>query len=163
MELVLNFMKDNSQVDKDKIQNFMNDLNWISAGKMHNLPLNNQGISLGLILVNEDEITAIRYGRMLLGKIVSDKLECIGPEWDNFSIKSLDRLSLLGLLSEDKFPEFYQVKLNNNEKFIVLESDAEASFRDSLATGSSFNVDDQIFQLLECHRKEAKKKILGII
>ena len=163
MELVLSYIKDNNHVDKEKIENFMNDLNWISAGKMRNLPLNNQGISLGLIFVNEDEITAIRYGRILLGKIVGDKLEYIGPEWDNFSIKSLDRLSLLGLLSEDKFPEFYKIKLNNNEKFIVLESDSEANFRESLATGNPFTVNDEIFQLLECHRKEIKKKLLGII
>jgi len=163
MELVLNFIKDNSSLDKESIQNFMNDLNWISAGKMRNLPLNNQGISLGLVLVNDNDITAVRYGRMLFGKIVNDEIECIGPEWDNFSVKSLDRLSLLGLLSEDKFPEFYQIKLNNNEKFIILESDVETQFINSLTSGSSFTTKDNIFQLLECHRKENKKKLLGII
>lgn len=163
MELVLEFIKNNSSIDKGNIQNFMNDLNWISAGKLKNLPLNNHGISLGLILVNEDEITAIRYGRMLLGKVIGNKIEYIGPEWDNFGIKSLDRLSLLGLLSEDKFPEYYQIKLNNNEKFIILESDSEAKFRDSLTKGSDFTSDNEIYQLLECHRKETKKKLLGII
>lgn len=163
MELVLEFIKNNSTLHKENIQNFMNDLNWISAGKLKNLPLNNHGISLGLILVNKDEITAIRYGRMLLGKIIGNKIEHIGPEWNNFGIKSLDRLSLLGLLSEDKFPEFYQIKLNNNERFIILESDSESEFRDSLAKGIVFTTNNKIFQLLECRRKETKKKLLGII
>ena len=163
MELVLNFIKENNENDKSKYQNFMNDLNWISAGKLRNLPLNNQGISLGLLLINDNEITAFRYGRILLGKIVGDKLEYIGLEWDNFSVKSIDILSLLGLLSEDKFPEIYQIKLNNNEKLIILESDAEEDFRNSLLNKSYFAPQKEIYQLLECHRKENRKKLLGII
>jgi len=163
MEIILNFLKDNDYTDKTKLQNFMNDLNWISAGKLRNLPINNQGISLGLILVNENNITAIRYGRILLGKITNSKLEYIGPDWDNFSVKSLDRLSLLGLLSEDKYPELYEIELHNNERFIILESDAEVSFRNSLAKDYQFDSKKEIFQLLECHRKENKKKLLRII
>jgi hypothetical protein len=163
MELILNFIKDNKVFEKQKYQSFMNDLNWISAGKLKSLPLNNHGISLGLLLVNNNQITAFRYGRMLLGKISANKLEYIGPEWNNFSVKSLDRLSLLGLLSEDKFPEIYQIELQNKEKFVMLESDVEEDFRKSLKDGTSFSPHDKVYQILECHRKETRKKILGII
>lgn len=163
MELLLNFIKENNEFEKEKFQNFMNDLNWISAGKMRNLPVNNQGISLCLVLVNDNNITAFRYGRMLLGKVVGDKFEHIGPEWDNFSVKSLERLSLLGLLSQDKFAEIYQLELKNKEKFIILESGCEEAFLESLKLNSQFSPQDKIYQLLECHRKENRKRLLGII
>lgn len=163
MELIMNFINENKEYNKEVYQSFMNDLNWISAGKMRLLPLNNQGISLGLILVNDNEITAFRYGRILLGKVVEDKVEAIGPEWDNFSVKSLDRLSLLGLLSEDKFPEIYQIELNNNERFVMLESDVAGEFANNLKDGTYFAPNQHIFQILECHKKENRKKILGII
>lgn len=163
MELILNFVKENEQINEAKIQSFMNDLNWISAGKLRLLPLNNQGISLALLFINDNEITAIRYGRMLLGKISGKKLEDIGPKWDNFQVKSLDKLSLLGLLSEDKFPEIYQIELNNNEKLVIIESDAAEKFKDSVKKDSQFTSQKEIYQILECRRKENRKKILGLI
>jgi len=163
MELVLNFLNENTEFDKNKYQNFMNDLNWIAAGKLKTLPLNNQGISLGLFLIDDNQISVFRYGRILLGKIKGDKLDYIGPEWDNFSVKSLERLSLLGLLSEDKYPEFYQIELQNREKLVILESDAKEEFIDSLKKGLTFCPQKNIYQILECHRKENRKRLLGII
>ncbi len=163
MGLILNFMKDNLLLDKIKLQNFMNDLNWISAGKLRNLPLYNQGLSLALLIIDDNKIKAVRYGRMLMGKISEKNIQPIGPEWDNFSIKSLDRLALLGLQSEDNYPEFFEIELTNNEKFVILESDSEAAFRESITSGKQFKPKREIYQILECHRKEFKKKLLGII
>ncbi len=163
MELILNFMNEYKETSKDKLLNFMNDLNWISAGKLRNLPLNNQGISLGLVIINDNKVTSLRYGRMLMAKIYDSKIESIGPEWDNFSVKSLDSLSLLGLLSEDKYPELFEFELKNNEKFIILESDSVEQYQDSLVSLSDFKPKNYVYQILECHKKEDKKKLLRLL
>ena len=161
LELVLEYLKTPGYKEKINLQSFMNDLNWIAAGKLKSLPLNNQGISLGLLFINDNKITAIRYGRILIAKISDNKLEPIGPEWENFSVKSLDKMSLLGLMSEDKFPEIYNLELNNQEKFILLESDAEALFRQNFKLNNHcYPQDDVVFQILKCQRKESKKKKL---
>lgn len=162
MELILNFLNENKNINKSQLQSFMNDLNWISAGKLRNLPLDNQGISLGLVIVRDDKITALRYGRLLMAKVVNTKIEVVGPEWDNFSVKSLDRLSLLGLRSEDKYPEVFELELNNNEQFIILDSHAVDHFQQSLKTPTEFAPKNSIFQILECHRKTSKKKLLRL-
>jgi hypothetical protein len=163
MDLILTFLNQHKDVSKDKLLSFMNDLNWISAGKLRNLPLNNQGISLGLVLVNDNQVRALRYGRILMARVINSKIESLGPKWDNFSIKSLDNLSLLGLLSEDKYPELFEFELKNNEQFIVLESDAVEKYQQSLKLSETFNPDYFIYQILECHRKESKKKLLRLI
>lgn len=162
LKLVLEYVKTPEYQKRSNLQKFMNDLNWIAAGKLKSLPLNNQGVSFGLLLIDEDNITAIRYGRILIAKISGDKLEAIGEEWENYSVKSLQRMSLLGLLSEDKFPEIHNIALNNRERFILLESDAEASFRKNFKLNNQYYPeDDVVFQILECHKKEIKKRKLG--
>lgn len=162
LELVLEYVKTAEYQKRANLQKFMNDLNWIAAGKLKSLPINNQGISFGFLLIDEDNVTAICYGRMLIAKISGNKLEEIGEKWENYSVKSLQRMSLLGLLSEDKFPEIYNIELNNKERFILLESDAEASFRKNFKINNQYYPeDDVVFQILECQKEEIKKRKLG--
>ncbi len=162
MELVLKFINNKQDIKSDELLSFMNDLNWISAGKLRNLPLNNQGISLGLVFVDENKIKALRYGRILMGKVLANKLEFLGPDWSNFSVKSLEHLSLLGLISEDKYPELFDFELKNNQQFVILESDASDLFKSNINKTSELSNTKYVYQILECHRKDNKKNCLEL-
>lgn len=158
MELILSFLKTHHKINTHELIEFMNDLNWISAGKLNKLPLVNQGISLGLLIAEDNNIRFVRYGRILASSILGNNLDYVGPEWDNFKIKSISDLSLLGLQSEDNYPILHEIELNNKERFVILETDAQESFIKSLQENVEYENPSYIYQVIECNRKTKKKR-----
>ena len=120
---IMEFIATQSELTKESLLDYFNNLNWIVSAKFNSFNLKEHGFSLGLVIVKGSNITVVRYGRVLLGKIKGSKLSFIGPSWVNYTVKSIEQLSLIGHKSENTTPEVYEFSLVNGEEFILTDSD----------------------------------------
>lgn len=104
------------------LQEFFVELNWQLYSFFRKADTKDFGTSLVLVIMLQDQIYLVRFGRLLVARLYKDQLEYIGEKWDNFKVKSRKDLFLLGSRDEDIHVKVHNIKLKNDEYLFCLDS-----------------------------------------
>ena len=124
LERLMNLnLEDVPKKDLEKtLKEFFIEINWQLYSRFRNTQTMEFGISLMLLIILNDEIFLVQFGRMLCGKIKTGELEHIGNDWKNLAVKSKSELSLLGAKDENIVTKIHKFKLENGEIFFSIPS-----------------------------------------
>ncbi len=139
-ELLLQDLE-NSTKDKveEALKEFFVELNWKLYAKFRQTNLPEQGISLLLALVFNNDVYLVQFGRMLCCTICGKKLTEVGRPWENFHVKSKNDLFLLGSIDDNIPVKVLQVELKPGMYFFCLPSTHTDNF--------SRQIDDEVLPL----------------
>lgn len=108
------------EIDK-AMKEFFVELNWILYSKFNKQETNFEfGLSLFFGIIKKDKLYYTQFGRMLCGKLEQDVIIPLGKKWDNFNIKAVEDLFLLGSKDEDIFVKTMKLELNSEELFFAI-------------------------------------------
>lgn len=105
------------------IKAFFIELNWQLFSKFNKNEKNFEfGTSIFFSVIKNDTLYFSQFGRMLCGFLKNNHIEQIGKKWDNFLIKTVEDVALLGSKDEDIFVKVKELSLNENELFFSVPS-----------------------------------------
>ena len=98
--------------DLEKVlKEFFIQLNWRLYSMFRSTSSQEKGISAVLIINIQDELYVVSFGRFVCGIWNENGLSEIGLPWENFRVKSMQELMLLGNLAEDIKPNILKFEL----------------------------------------------------
>lgn len=104
------------------LKRFFGEYHWKLHAVFRKTNLKEKGISLFLAVMYDTELFILEFGRMLSGICFKDELSPAGRQWNNFHVKSLDEMVLLGMSENDIPVKPRQLHLAPENKLIVLPS-----------------------------------------
>jgi hypothetical protein len=99
---------------------FFVQLNWRLFSMFRSVSSQEKGISVVLIVNIQSELYVIPFGRFICGIWNEKGLTEIGNTWENFRVKSMQDLMLLGNLAEDIKPNIIKLELPNHSGLSVV-------------------------------------------
>lgn len=133
LNIILEFCEKSNVHDIKETEEFLNDLNWIVAAEFKKTQTVHNGLSLGLMFVNDNNVLVTRCGKVLIGKIdKQNKLTEIGCTWEHFVVKAKDKMYLLGAQSADFYPKVFSYNLEYGEKILLLDTNNSELFKKCL-------------------------------
>lgn len=106
-----------------KIKNFFVELNWQLYAMFRKNPETEFGTSLCLTVTFSDKIYFVQFGRMLCGITSEDGFLSIGNAAENFSVKSMEGLKLLGNKDKNIQVKVHSCEVYRSRKFIVFPAE----------------------------------------
>ncbi|MFO7660011.1 MAG: hypothetical protein R6V77_03780 [Candidatus Cloacimonadaceae bacterium] len=104
------------------LKDFFSEYHWKMHAAFRKTNLKEKGISLFLAVMYDNELYIMEFGRMLSGLVEKDTLKPVGRSWNNFHVKSLDEMQLLGLSENDISVKPKRIILPENQYLIALPS-----------------------------------------
>jgi hypothetical protein len=104
------------------LKSFFSEYHWKLHAVFRKTNLKEKGISLFLAVMYDQELYILEFGRMLSGVCLKDRLEPVGRNWNNFHVKSLDEMALLGMSEKDIPVKPKRFLLKENQRFIAMPS-----------------------------------------
>ncbi|MDD3051614.1 MAG: PQQ-binding-like beta-propeller repeat protein [Candidatus Cloacimonetes bacterium] len=130
-----NFEDINQNELVSSIKDFFIELNWQLCARMRTLPLEEKGLSLFFLLVRRDTVYFVQFGRFLAGCISDGSLNELGIKWDNFHIKTLDELKLIGYREDDISVKVETIDKGNLKYFFSLPFNIAAELKKEQVSG----------------------------
>ena len=109
-----------SDAMESSLKDFFLELNWRCFSMFNKLPIAEKGVSLLLLILRDNELYLMQFGRLLCGISSKDTCSQIGVPWENFVIKTKDDLLLLGNLGQDIFPKVLRPELISGDQLFSL-------------------------------------------
>lgn len=122
LDLILKFKLENfpkEDLEPALIEYFVQ-MNWRLYSIFREVECQEIGISVVLVINNDTELTVIPFGRFICGIWDEKGLHEIGLPWENFRVKSMQELKLLGNLAEDIKPNIIHHKLENRTGISII-------------------------------------------
>ncbi len=104
------------------LKSFLSEYHWKLHATFRKTDLKEKGISLLMAVLFDHELYIVEFGRMLSGICDKDNLQPAGRNWNNFHVKSLDEMSLLGMSEKDIVLKIKRVFIAEHQRFIALPS-----------------------------------------
>ena len=104
------------------LREFFTEYHWKLHAALRKTSLKEKGISLFLAVMFDNELYTLEFGRMLSGLVEKDNIRPAGRAWNNFHVKSLDEMQMLGLLESDIPVKPRRIILPENQYLIALPS-----------------------------------------
>ncbi|GEM_PF-219130 len=104
------------------LKDFFSEYHWKMHAVFRKTGLREKGISLFLAVMYDNELYIMEFGRMLCGLVEKDSLRPAGRPWNNFHVKSLDEMQMLGLSESDINVKPKRIVLPENQYLIALPS-----------------------------------------
>jgi hypothetical protein len=104
------------------LKHFFAEYHWKLHAVFRKTSLREKGISLLLAVLFDHDLYIVEFGRMLCGRMEKDRLEPVGRSWNNFHVKSLEEMTLLGMSEADIPVKVKRFHLAENNRFIALPS-----------------------------------------
>lgn len=115
---------DLQSVSKLSIENwlkkFFADFHWKLHANFRKTDLKEKGISLFFGVLYDHELFFVQFGRLVCAQCDNKKIEAVGNNWQNYHIRSMENLCLLGESEQDLKIKVQRVFIPEHEKFIVL-------------------------------------------
>ncbi|HPT72292.1 MAG TPA: hypothetical protein PLE74_08415 [Candidatus Cloacimonadota bacterium] len=119
-------LQDWENSSKDKIENqikeFFVELNWKLYAQFRQTNLPEQGISVILAVVFDNDVYLAQFGRMLCCTVTGKKRTELGRTWDNFHVKTKNELFLLGSIEDNIHVKVMQISLKPGTYLITIPS-----------------------------------------
>ena len=106
------------------LQSFIVDLNWELFALFKRLDVDETGVSLLLIVIENDNLCFVSCGRFLCGLMVKESLTEIGKGWNDPHLTTIEELGLLGAIGNDITVKPECLVLPSNSIFIGYHYDA---------------------------------------
>jgi len=103
-----------------RMKEYFVELNWQLNAKLRNFPVKEKGFSLLFILTKGNKAYLVQFGRFLLGIVEGNNFSEIGRSWDNFHVKTLEDLKLLGYADKNIDVQIHEVELKEDCQLIGL-------------------------------------------
>ena len=117
---------------EQKLKDFFVELNWHLVAKFNKLGIKQRGISLFMGLQHNGYFYFVQFGRFLAGKIENKQFETIGKKWDNFHVKTIDSLELIGNKEEDINVKINKIELSDDAFIFALPFKKAHQIQDNL-------------------------------
>ncbi|MCB5230404.1 MAG: PQQ-binding-like beta-propeller repeat protein [Candidatus Cloacimonas sp.] len=106
-----------------KLKEFLLNLNWELHAQFRKFDTVEQGISLLLIVTEEEKLCFTACGRFLCGLVFDEELTVYGNNWENFNVKTRAELGLLGAEAKDYHKKIISIDFPHNSTFIAFSAD----------------------------------------
>ncbi|MCK4956951.1 MAG: hypothetical protein KAS49_04900 [Candidatus Cloacimonetes bacterium] len=122
LDSILKFNLENFSKEeiKEPLEEFFIQLNWRLYSMFKQTNGKEKGISFILIINFDDKLLIIPFGRFLCGIWDENGLTELGNEWENFQVKSMQELKLLGNLAQNLKPNIIEHHLLNNTGLTII-------------------------------------------
>lgn len=101
-------------------KDFFSEFHWKLHALFHKTEMKEKGISLFLALMYEDEIHFVQFGRIFCALGDKKSMAPAGLNWENYHVKSLKQLGLLGWDDDEIKVRIHKVRIEEKGFFLVL-------------------------------------------
>jgi hypothetical protein len=122
---ILNLRLDNVALDKieDILKEYFITLNWQINSKLKRILKEQDGISLLLLVIVNNHLFMVQFGRLLVAISENEKLLEFGRSWEHFKVKNRKELNLLGYEDKDIAVKVYKKKLSGYNRILAVSSE----------------------------------------
>lgn len=103
-----------------KLKEFFAEFHWKLHALFNKTEIKEKGISLFFALMYEHELHFVQFGRLFCALGNEKSIKPVGLNWENYHVKSLKELKLLGLDSDEIRFKVRKVAIPENHFFLVL-------------------------------------------
>ncbi|MCB5228582.1 MAG: PQQ-binding-like beta-propeller repeat protein [Candidatus Cloacimonetes bacterium] len=127
-----------SKIEAEKwLKNFFADYHWRLHASLRRSELKEQGISLFLGLMYDNEIYFVQFGRLFCVLGDKKKYASVGRNWENSHLQTLEQMNLLGMSAQEIRVRPQKVVIPENQFLLVLPGQmARDLFGNSFDPGS---------------------------
>lgn len=102
------------------LKDFFAEFHWKLHAMFNKTQIKEKGISLFLALMYENEFHFVQFGRLFCALGDSKSIKPAGLNWQNYHVKSLKQLKLLGLDSDEIKVKIQKVVISERQYLLVL-------------------------------------------
>lgn len=124
LESILNENFENNDKGLEaKMVDFFRRFNWYIFNQLSKYDLNKNGLSMIFCYISNNDIYVFQFGRFLAGILSEKGFLQLGQKWENFRVKSLEEINLLGRFQDDIPVKAIKYKIKDGDKIIFVRSD----------------------------------------
>ncbi len=116
-----------NDLENDKIEESLKEyfiaLNWQINTKMRKFSETADGLSLILIIIKNDTLYMIQFGRLLAAISENDKFIQLGRSWEYFKVKNKKELNLLGYEDRDINVKIIKKEIIGTKRIMIISSE----------------------------------------
>ncbi|MFO7896430.1 MAG: hypothetical protein R6U84_05830 [Candidatus Cloacimonadales bacterium] len=122
LDNILKLQLENWEEEKleEQLIEFFMQLNWRIYSIFQQIGCQEKGISLVLVINIDDELIIVPFGRFICGIWDENGMQELGLAWENFTVKSMQELKLLGNLAQDLKPNMIKHQLVKGSGISIL-------------------------------------------
>ena len=102
------------------LKEFFAEFHWKLHALFNKTEIKEKGISLFLALMYENELHFVQFGRLFCALGSAKSIKPVGLKWENYHVKSLKELKLLGLDADEIKVKVQKVAIPEKHFFLVL-------------------------------------------